>query len=140
MRLRTTSQRSGAAAVEAAVSLPALLILMIGLAVGGLGIFRYNEVSMLAREGSRWASVHGATYQSDSGASAAITADDVYNKAIKPMATALDSSKLTYTLAFSPDSSAGSTVTVTVKYQWYPEAYLGGPISFTSSSTRTISY
>jgi hypothetical protein len=79
-------------------------------------------------------------YQSEAGAAAPITADDVYNNVIKPMAVGLDKSKLSYSLTPNPDLTPGNTVTVTVTYRWYPEAYLVGPINLTCSSTRTVNY
>ncbi len=137
---RTSPPRSGSTAVEAAVVLPVLFIFMFGLIVGGMGVFRYEEVAMLAREGSRWASVHGATWQSDTGGTA-VTADDVYNNAMKPLSVALDSSKLTYSVTYNPDrTSPTSTVTVTVNFQWFPEAYLVGPINLSCTSTRLMAY
>ena len=141
MTRRNQPPRSGATAVEAAVVLPVLLVFMLGLIVGGLGIFRYQEVAMLAREGSRWASVHGATYQSEAGLTSAVTADDVYKNAMKPLAVALDSTKLSYTVTYNPDKYPPmSTVTVTVTNKWFPEVYLAGPIILSCSSTRYMSY
>jgi Flp pilus assembly protein TadG len=136
---RTHALRRGATAVEAAVVLPVLFTFMFGLIVGGLGVFRYQEVAMLAREGSRWACVHGTNYQSDAGKSSAITNTDVMN-ATKSLAVALDSTKLTYTLTPNPDLNPGSNATVTVTYKWYPEVYLVGPITLSCSSTRAVSY
>jgi Flp pilus assembly protein TadG len=53
----------GAAAVEFAVVAPVVLLFIFGLIVGGLGVFRYQEVAHLAREGARYASTHGGMYQ-----------------------------------------------------------------------------
>jgi hypothetical protein len=38
-------------------------MLLLGLFIGGMGVFRYQEVSHLAREGARYASTHGGMYQ-----------------------------------------------------------------------------
>ena len=139
-RLNRTERR-GAATVEAAVILPVLLIFTIGTVIGGLGVFRYQEVSLLAREGSRWASVHGATYQSEAGLSSPVSSTDVYNNGIAPFVVALDTSRLTYSVTYSPDTKPpNSTVTVTINYQWYPEGYLIGPITLSCTSTRVIAY
>ena len=59
--IRRLQRRRGAALVETAFVFPVLIVLMIGLIVGALGVFRYQEVASLAREGSRYASLHGAT-------------------------------------------------------------------------------
>jgi Flp pilus assembly protein TadG len=141
MTRRECPPRGGAATVEVAVVLPVLFIFMFGLIVGGLGVFRYIEVAMLAREGSRWASVHGASYQTEAGNSAAVTADDVYNNGIKPHVVALDNTKITYAVTYSPDMTPpSSSVTVTVNYKWMPEVYLVGPINLSCSSTRIMAY
>src|SRR5260370_29294594 len=110
------SRRRGAVILECAIVYPITFMLVFGLIIGGLGVFRYQEVGFLAREGSRYASLHGATYQLETGKPAA-TASAVYNNAILPKAVALDPSKLTYSVAWNPDNKAGSTVTVTLTYQ-----------------------
>lgn len=146
--------RRGATMVEYAVIFPILLLLTLGTVVLGLGVVRYQELSWLAREGTRWASVHGHQYESESGQPAA-TAADVYNQAILPKMLMFDASKMTYAVAWNPNNwpiygipdpknpnqllAYTSTVTVTLTYQWLPEAYLGG-ISLTSTSVRNMSY
>jgi Flp pilus assembly protein TadG len=150
MRLRRTVRR-GAALVEFAIVAPVTLLLVIGLLVGGLGIFHMQQVAMLAREGSRWASVHGTDYATATG-NAAATAADIYDHAIKPNAVGLDLSHLTHVVTWSTDNSPThtatvsgksvkitNTVTVTVNYNWIPEAYLGG-LNLSSSSTSVMSY
>ena len=150
MRWRRTVRR-GASLVEFAIVAPLTLLLVIGLLVGGLGIFHYQQVAMLAREGSRWACVHGTEYATQTGNSAA-TADDIYNQAIKPNAIGLDLTKLNCAVAWDTSNSPShaatangkpiqitNTVTVTVNYKWLPEAYLGG-INLSSSSKSVMSY
>src|SRR5437868_15230412 len=131
------AERSGAAAVEFAVVAPALLVLLFGLIIGGLGVFRYQETASLAREAARWASVHGYSYQGGTGKGAA-TAGDVYTNAILPNAVGLDKTQLHYTVTWTPDNKQGSLVTVRITYHWIPEAFLGG-MDLTSTSTATIS-
>jgi Flp pilus assembly protein TadG len=143
MKLATLSPaaarpRRGITLVESALILPVFFLLVIGMIVAGLGVFRYEEVASLSREGSRWASVHGNTYAQATGNSPA-TAEDVYNQAILPNVVALDQSKLTYAVTWSPDNRQGSRVTVQVKYHWVPEAFLGG-MDLASTSTAIVSY
>jgi Flp pilus assembly protein TadG len=130
--------RTGATVLECAIVFPVFLLLLIGLVVAGLGVFRYQEVAALAREGARWASVHGAMYQQSTGLTAA-TKKDVYDKAILPKATGLNLNKLSYDVTWSPDNQQGSLVTVTVTYRWIPEAFFGGR-DLTSTSTVTMAY
>ncbi len=144
--------RPGAALVEMALVLPILILLMIGLLVFGLGVFRYQQVAAVAREGARYASVHGAQYQSETGKTAA-TPQDVYNQAILPMAAGLDPAALSYSVTWNksnwpvyadpnsvpPGQPVGNTVIVTVNYLWIPEAFFGG-ITLTSRAEMPMSY
>jgi Flp pilus assembly protein TadG len=142
--------RAGGSVVEFAVVSPILFLLLLGLIIGGLGIFRYQQVASLARESSRWASVHGTGYAKATGKPAA-TATDVYNQIIAPEAVALNLNDLSYSVTWNTDNqpyhtlivngnvvAVTNTVTVTISYQWIPEAYLGG-ITFTSTSTLPMS-
>jgi Flp pilus assembly protein TadG len=136
--------------VEAALVFPVVFFLAMNTIVGAMGILRYNDVALLAREGARYASLHGGQYQLDTGNPAA-TATDVYNNAIQPRSVALDPTKLSYTVTWNVNNmpkyvttnyevAQGNTVTVTVTYKWYPEIYLIGPITLTSSSTKQMEY
>ena len=83
MTPRTAGQRRrGAAIVETALVLPAAIVFILMILIGGLGVFRYNELALLAREGARYASVHGKQYEKETGNSAA-TAQDIYDNAIE---------------------------------------------------------
>jgi Flp pilus assembly protein TadG len=150
MRHPIRHHRRGATTVEFAICCPIVFVLIFSTVVGALGVFRYQQTAELAREGARWASVHGADYEEDTG-NAAATAVDVYENAIKPNATTLSLSKLTYQVTWNtsnmPFNASGSygtpvgnTVSVTVTYQWFPEIYLVGPISLTSTSTAQMIY
>jgi Flp pilus assembly protein TadG len=130
--------RRGASLVEFALVAPVLLLLVIGLVVAGLGVFRYQQVASLAREGARYASVRGWKYQQVTGNPAATPAD-VYNNAILPGSVALDPTSLGYNVTWSPDNKQGSTVSVQVTYQWLPEVFFGG-VTLGSTSTVTMSY
>jgi Flp pilus assembly protein TadG len=133
--------------VEYAIVIPIMIMLLAGLAIFGLGVFRYQQVALLAREGARYASVHGGQYQSVTGSTAA-DATAVYNNAIKPQAAGLNLSLLSYSVAWDDASKnpvylsnpATNTyrinnVTVTVSYTWTPEAFWG---STTLSSTSKM--
>jgi len=143
-------QRNGFMASESLIVLPTLFFLIIATVVGGYGIFRYQQIAALAREGARWASVHGGQYQRETGNPAA-SPSDVYDNAIAPYATNLDLSQLTYSVSWDLDNAplrvdtdyekpTGNTVTVTINYNWFPEMYLVGPITLSSTSTMPMSY
>jgi Flp pilus assembly protein TadG len=68
MRLKGYQARSGAHLVECALVFPLVFLLTIGLVVGGMGIYRYQQVCYLAREAARYASVHGGQYQQEKAA------------------------------------------------------------------------
>lgn len=137
MRLTLRSRRA-VTTVEFALIAPVLVLLLFGIIIGGVGIYRYQAVANLAREGARYASVRGSTYASKTGKDAA-TAKDVYDDVIEPGAVPFDRSRLSYAVTWNPDNKQKSTVTVTVTYQWIPEAFLGG-IRLSSSSTAEIAY
>jgi Flp pilus assembly protein TadG len=146
MRLKS-AQRRGSTLVEFAIVGPVAMFLLIGLLVGGMGIFRYQEVAYLSRQASRYASVHGTRSASETGQPAATT-QDIYNNAIAGQNVGLDLSQLNYSITWNTDNSPshtqtvnGHTVTVTNKvrvtitYQWIPEAYLGGVFMTSTSET-----
>lgn len=65
VRKQCRELRRGVTVVECAVIYPVTFLLLLGLVVGGMGVFRYQEVAALAREGARYASTHGAQYRKD---------------------------------------------------------------------------
>jgi hypothetical protein len=65
---RRCRQRRAATIVEAAIVLPVAFFLLLGLVIGGLGVFRYCEVAHIARETARFASVHGNQYAKNNAA------------------------------------------------------------------------
>ncbi len=136
--LCSKTPRRGTTAVECALVFPITFFLIFGLIIGGMGVFRYQSVASLAREGGRYAIVHGAKYEQVTGKAAATPAD-IYNNAILPKAVGLDLTQLSYTVTWNPDKRPGSTVTVQLTYRWVPEALLGG-IDLTSTSTMTMAY
>jgi Flp pilus assembly protein TadG len=142
--------RRGATLVEVAIVLPVTFFLIIALAVGALGVFRYQEVASLTRAAGRYAATHGAQHRKDAGLAKGTAADwhaDIFANAIQPAMVLLDSSQLMFqsswpdvsNLPGTPDNWPNSTVTVTISYQWFPEFLLVGPYHMTSTSCTTIS-
>ena len=143
-------RRGGTTTIEFAVTCPIAFFLIFATIVGGLGVFRYQQVASAAREGARWASVHGGLYAQETGKPAA-TPGEIYNNAILPAAGALETSHLSYDVTWNKsnmplqvdtqyEKPTGNTVTVTVTYQWFPEMYLIGPYTLTSTSTAQMAY
>ena len=127
-------RRRGVVLIESALVYSMTLMLILGTIVVGLGVFRYQQIASLAREGSRWASVHGPTYVTEQS-QPAITQSDVMTNAILPKIVILDSTALTCT-SFS---MTGGNATVTLTYKWTPEAFFA-PITMKSTSVTPILY
>ena len=64
MRVRRTPNppRRGVQVVEAAIVLPVVMMLILGTCSTAMGVYYYQLVATLAREGARYASVHGEQY------------------------------------------------------------------------------
>jgi Flp pilus assembly protein TadG len=144
-----TNRRRGATTVEFAICCPVVFFFCFATIVGGLGVFRYQQTAELAREAARWASVHGGQYEAETGNPAA-TANDIYVNAIEPMAATLNLSRLSYQVTWDKSNMPlsvletsqvqGNKVTVKVTYQWFPEMFLVGPFTLTSTSTSQMVY
>jgi Flp pilus assembly protein TadG len=162
-------RRRGSHILELALVCPLLILLSIGTAVVGMGVFRYQQMASLARAGARWASMRGWQYQQDlnpnsqPGLPMAATAQDVSNY-IASQAVLLNTSPnaLNVQVSWNPDNKqshplldasgtpqvdssgnvilVGNVVTVTVTYNWIPEALFAGPISLSSTATIPMSY
>ena len=149
-RYTVRTKRRGTTTVEFAVTAPVVFFLLLATMIGSLGVFRYHQVAALAREGSRWASMHGSQYQKETGNPAA-TPQDVLDTAILPAATLLTpehlSCEVTWETSNQPlqvindvQTPVGNTVTVTVSYEWFPEMFFIGPVNLSSSSTAQMIY
>ena len=136
---RAQQRRSGATVVECAFVYPAVFLVVLGLLVGAAGMFRYSQLASLTREAARYASVHGAEYAKEMKVTAPTPAD-IYNNVVLPMAVGLDTSQLSYSITYNTSNwpyhttldaqnnviPIQNSVTVTLTYQWVPEAFLGG--------------
>jgi Flp pilus assembly protein TadG len=149
---RAPQRRSGATVVEGAIVYPVLFLLILGLLVGSAGMFRYSQLASLAREGARYASVHGTQYAQEMNVPAP-TPNQIYNNVIAPMAVGFDTTQMGYSITYNTSNSPYYTVidannnvvpvqncvTVTLTYLWLPEWLLGG-ITLTSTSVMPMSY
>jgi Flp pilus assembly protein TadG len=160
-------RRRGALTVEFAITSGVTFFLILAMIIGGLGVFRYQEVAHLAREGARYASTHGGQYALDgmptkTGVPAVSSSSDLRNY-LMPRSTLLNPDKTQVAVSWSaagnvtpsnmptyldtnPDlvppgqKSIRNFVTVTVTYQWVPEMFLVGPLNLTSTSTMAMTY
>ena len=147
---RRPARRTGAAVVELAIIYSALFLVLFGLILGAIAVFRYQQVAQLAREGSRYAAVHGYNWATENS-QLATTPNDVYEKAVRPRATSMDPSKMTCSVAWDINQRPYHTVVrndqvvpvtnnviVTVTYRW--DALLFGPVTLKSTSVSSMHY
>jgi Flp pilus assembly protein TadG len=129
---RSRSER-GSAMVEGALCLTVFLVMVFGIMDFGRAVFAYNSISWAAREGARYAIVRG----SSSGHQA--TATDVKNYVLS-RTVGMVSSDLGISTTWTPDASAGSTVSVAVTYSFTPFGpYMPvGPWNLKSTSKMII--
>jgi Flp pilus assembly protein TadG len=127
---RTTSNRTGATVVECAIVAPVTFLMVLGIVICGLGIFRMHQIEHLSESAARWAALRGPRYQKRTGAKE-LTSQDILNNFILPKAVSLRKSAVTCDLQWSADKS---TVTVDLRYQWTPETFWS-PITFRSATT-----
>jgi Flp pilus assembly protein TadG len=124
--------RKGAVLAESALIYPILFMLVLGVILLGLGVVRYQQVSHITREASRWASVHGAKYGTDplntDANKRAATPQDVYDNAIVPYAAGMQTGTLTFTtttnatdqtITYTGVNDAG---TITYSITWHMDA------------------
>jgi len=119
---RNTRRNSGACIVEFAFVGPLLLLLLVSLCFAGLASFRYVHLANVARSAARWASVHGKTY-SNATHTNPITAQDVFDSAIKPRLISIKPDQLQWSVDWSSD---GRLVTVSLAYTQSAEAMFAG--------------
>ena len=101
--------------VEAALSLTVFLMVLFGIVDLGRMIWSFNLVAHGAREGIRYAIVHGNT--SSTPASVTDIASYLANQTL-----GLATNSTTVTVTWTPDNSPGSTVNVEVRYSYDPIA------------------
>lgn len=151
VRCFRSRRRRGATLVEGAFVLSLALLLTLGVIILALGVYRYNQVASLARRAARYATVHGGEFALDTGQAMA-TPQSIYDNVIQPAAIGMDTNQLTYSITWDnpnemPIYMANPTtgqylrnrVSVTISYNWVPEAYLSG-ITLTSTSVMEMSY
>jgi hypothetical protein len=121
--------------VECAAVYPMTIMLLMGSVIMGLGVFRYQQLQALAREGARYASVHGPTYASENSQSMASTSTVLTY--VQGLAVGLGGLQCT-SVSYSA-SSLPCTVSVTLSYTWNPEGFFSST-TWTVTSTMPVTY
>src|SRR5260370_40427460 len=107
-------RRRGTTALECALVSPVAILLLLGTLVVGVGVFQYQQLQFLVREGTRYASVHGPLYASDNSLSMASTSTVLTNvQGLAVGLNGLNCTAVTYSATTIP-----CTVSVTLTYTW----------------------
>ncbi|WP_439624364.1 TadE/TadG family type IV pilus assembly protein [Gemmata sp.] len=131
-------RRRGAALVEAALVYPILFLLVFGILIMSLVVFRKQQVNYLAAEGARYACVRGAKYAEETRKAAA-TADAVLNNVVVPQAAGMNPSALTVTAAWNASNLQAQPVTVNDPVR-YPSGSHSGVEFRANSVSVTVTY
>jgi Flp pilus assembly protein TadG len=107
------------------------LILLFGIVTLGIAIYSYSAVCDAAREGVRYAIVHGATSPSPASAS------DIQTFVLSQV-NGLSTGALTIAPSWTPDNKPGSVVKVQVTYNFKPLFPLSGVTLALSSSSQMV--
>ncbi len=129
----------GQSLVEFSLAAMIFIVIILGVVEVGRAVWSYNTLASAAREGSRYAMVHGSSAAAGSGPAGN---DAKVQAAVMKYASALAPSGLTVTSAW-PDgnNAAGSRVKVTATYKFgtvFSKLLGVSPITMTSTSTMTI--
>jgi Flp pilus assembly protein TadG len=130
-----SSRQNGQALAEFAIAIPLVLLLLCNLMDFGRAMLCYNFVCDAARDATRYAATHGA----DSSSPTTSNAVSAYVASELPQG--LSSSDLTVTTTWSPNDNAGSTVHVTVQYNYQPMTpmFVVKALSLASGAQMTMS-
>ena len=104
------------------------VLLLLGIGEFGIATWAQNSVANAAREGSRWAIVHGENNATNA------TAVETYVKSKASI------SPITVTTVWAPDDKVGSTVAVTVSYDYKRVGLMIPNKTLTSTSKMVIVY
>jgi len=130
------------------------------LIIGGMGVFRYQQVACLAREAARYAAVHGSGWHKETGQTCP-TSSAIQN-AVLPLAVGMDQNNLAMQVQWvgqvsgtvqnwdsvskhplsvnTSNQGVVNRLRVTVTYQWTPQLYLVGSINLQSTCEIPMSF
>jgi Flp pilus assembly protein TadG len=149
MQFRGRGQRRGAHLIECAIIFPIVFLLLLGLVICAMGVFRYQEVAYLSREAARYASVHAGMYQlENAGAITAgtlpnVTSDYITTNIVKANAANMDFSQLSVTINFNTSSGSfgwDDTANNGQRYPYSPKTVNGTNYNDTNTVSVTITY
>jgi Flp pilus assembly protein TadG len=157
----SSTRRRAALAVEGAIIYPLMLMLVFMLIVGGMGVFRYQQVACQAREAARWAAVHGTDWHKESGL-ALPSKNDILQQAVLPLAAGMATNNIGLQVQMihqvsgqvtdwdvaskhplsvtSSNQGVSNRVQVTVTYQWTPQLFGLGSITLQSTCVVPMTF
>ena len=118
------TKRGAATIVEGAIILPVAFFLLLGLVIGGFGVFRYCEVAHIARETARFASVHGSQYAKTNAAAIqggtlpSVDENYLVTNVARANAIGLDGSQLQVTVSMMVVEPGATTATDIETVDW----------------------
>ena len=122
--------RRGGAAIEAAFTLPAAILLTLGATELGRVVWAQASINHAVKETARFAAVRGAASE------AAATEAQLETMALE--LTELPAETLAAAVSWAPDNLPGSVVTVQLQHDFTPLTIPFAPSTFTFSSTASM--
>lgn len=134
-RSRRKNRRRGASMVEFSLVFILFLMMVAGVFEVGRAVWTYNSLMLAAKEGARYAMVHGAKNPIQSGGASVV-------QFTKGRAVGIPSNSINATVVYLPDDQPGSQVRVTASHTLKtivgPLLGLGSQVTLAGSSTKTI--
>lgn len=151
---RSPMLRRGVVSTEFAFVAPILFMILLGILLGAIAIFRYQEMAWLAREGARYASTRNRQWATDASTTSGSTKTSLTEAELRTYLQSrvflIPADDLTVTAVWQESSSpqkvsfvegittvADNTVTVTVGYTFQLSVPLMTDQTITVSSTAT---
>ena len=132
---RSKDGRRGAGVIEFALVFMIFMMMVAGVFEVGRTIWAYNTLAHAAKQGARYAMVHGAKNPLTAG-------DKTVDQVVKEQAIGLDPATITVAVSYNPDNQPGSMVTVTADHTLgfviAPLVGVGNSLALRGASTKTI--
>lgn len=97
MSNRNRRTRTGGVAIETAIVLPVLVLIILGIILVGMNVFAHQQVAFAAREAARYACVRGGDFQVACHADSP-TQQQILDNAVLPRLVGLDPQGITVTV------------------------------------------
>jgi Flp pilus assembly protein TadG len=139
-RRNSKGNEEGSALVEIALTLPVLITFFFGLIQVSMAFYTHQVLSESAREGTRYAMVHGSTCTTGSGSACTVSAATVNSYVSGLGWPNIGSSTMNVSTTYPDGNEApGSRVQVTTTY-WYPFRVPFIPTSTLTMSSTSVMY